>query len=367
VVNLWATWCQPCLAELAAWADAKESLASAGIRVLCLAADAPEDAIDVRMAVVKPMQDRLGLPFETGLASTALLENLDAVQRVLISRPSPLALPCSILLDSEGKLAAFYRGPVSVAQLTSDARILTHTTRESHRTHAVPMPGRHYVTPAPPDLAAIPGKLLDLSAAEMAFDYLERHISPEALESDPALASSLSSGKIADLYHRAGVLLAKRSSFGDAEAALRKAWRHERSRTTSANALAGMLHSMGRSADAVALYREILENHQRDVAAMNNLAWILATDPDDSLRSSTEAIAIAEALCSVTENRSVGALDTLAASYAAGGEFEKAARTADKAIAIFRASSIDEAAVSGIASRLAGYREGKPHVAPVPR
>jgi tetratricopeptide (TPR) repeat protein len=367
VVNLWATWCQPCLVELSAWAREKERLATAGIRVLCLATDAPDDAIDGRMAIIKPVADKLGLPFETGLASSALLEHLDAVQRVLISRKSPLSLPCSVLLDSEGNLAAFYRGTVSVAQLTSDARVLTRTTRQNHRTHAVPLPGRQYVIPAPPDLAAIPAKLLDLSAAEAAFDYLERHISPEILKSDPALASILTPGKIAGLYSRAGAELAKRSRLGDAEGALRKAWQYDRSQSTAANALAQLLHSIGRSEDAVAQYREILEIHEGDLTAMNNLAWILATDPSDSIKSPREAITIAEKFCDATANQSAGPLDTLAAAYAAAGEFERAVQIAENALALLRALPGNEALASPIELRLAGYREGKAYTEGSPK
>ena len=362
VVNLWATWCQPCLSELSEWTREKERLDSAGVRVLCLASDAPDDTIEGRMAIVKPVMDKLGLQFESGLATSALLEHLDAVQRVLISRQSPLALPCSILLDPDGKLTAFYRGPVSIAQVISDAQVLTHTTRENHRTHAVPLPGRHYLVPAPPDLAAIHEKLLDLAAAEAAFDYLEKNISPEILQSDPALASVISPQRISDLYSRCGAWLAGSSRFGDAETALRRAWQYDHSNTTAANALAQLLHSIGRSQDAVAQYREILKVQESDLASMNNLAWILATDPSAAVRSPTEAIAIAEKLCSATENQSVGPLDTLAAAYAAAGEFEKAVQAAEKAVAMVRATSGNGQATSAIAARLAGYQNRKPYL-----
>jgi len=53
----------------------------------------------------------------------------------------------------------------------------------------------------------------------------------------------------------------------------------------------------------------------------------------------------------------------LGAAYAAAGEFEKAAQTAEKAIAVLRACSGDEAAAAAaMKARLARYQEGKAYV-----
>jgi tetratricopeptide (TPR) repeat protein len=111
----------------------------------------------------------------------------------------------------------------------------------------------------------------------------------------------------------------------------------------------------GRIGEAVALYREALARDDAHPAATNNLAWLLATARDTSVRSPEEAVAYAErgAARDVANPR---ALDTLAAAYAAAGRYEEAVRTATKA----RMHAPEGSALIGeIESRLALYRSGR--------
>ena len=67
---------------------------------------------------------------------------------------------------------------------------------------------------------------------------------------------------------------------------------------------------------------------------MYNLSWILATAKDDAIRNAAAALTHAQRLCEVTEYRGPGALDALAAAYAAVGDFPQAVESARKAIEI---------------------------------
>ena len=65
--------------------------------------------------------------------------------------------------------------------------------------------------------------------------------------------------------------------------------------------------------------------------ALNNLAWILATHPDETIRNGKEAVRLAERACEKTERKIPLMLGTLAAAYAEAGRFDDATSTAKEA------------------------------------
>jgi cytochrome c-type biogenesis protein CcmH/NrfG len=65
--------------------------------------------------------------------------------------------------------------------------------------------------------------------------------------------------------------------------------------------------------------------------ALNNLAWILATDSNAELRDGAEAVRLAERACELASGRQTVFIGTLAAAYAESGQFEKAVTTAQRA------------------------------------
>ena len=120
-----------------------------------------------------------------------------------------------------------------------------------------------------------------------------------------------------------------------------------------------LLSGLGRSREAMALYRQVLKSSPDLVPALNNLAWILATDPETNNRSGAEAVRFAERACALTRRQVPILLGTLAAAYAEAGRFSEAVQTAQ--------SARDLAAASG-QSPLAGrfqklmelYQSGRP-------
>jgi tetratricopeptide (TPR) repeat protein len=88
----------------------------------------------------------------------------------------------------------------------------------------------------------------------------------------------------------------------------------------------------------------------------NNLAWLLATVPDSSLRNATEAIRWAEACASATNHRDPGILDSLAAAYAEAGRFSEAVEWQTRVVELAppgRRGSYDD--------RLTKYQLQRPH------
>lgn len=101
--------------------------------------------------------------------------------------------------------------------------------------------------------------------------------------------------------------------------------------TKATRAKARLLVRVGQSAEAADCLRKALAG-PADAELINDLAWLLATTPDDRLRDGAQAIALAQAACAATEHRRPEFLDTLAAALAASGRFEEAARIEQAAI-----------------------------------
>jgi len=87
----------------------------------------------------------------------------------------------------------------------------------------------------------------------------------------------------------------------------------------------------------------------------NNLAWLLATAPDSTVRDGPRALALAEQLVA-WKHDDRAYLDTFAAAYAELGRFEDAVRTQRRAVAgLGRGALRDD-----YRRHLKSYEEGKP-------
>jgi tetratricopeptide (TPR) repeat protein len=125
------------------------------------------------------------------------------------------------------------------------------------------------------------------------------------------------------------------------------------------------LGQLGRSREAATRYREALKLNPNLAGALNNLAWVLATSPDDGLRDGAEAVRLAERACELTHHGEPLFLGTLAAAYAEAGRFPEAVTSAEKAEQL-----ANDAGLSAVAAKsrqlLELYRAGKPYHEPAP-
>lgn len=106
--------------------------------------------------------------------------------------------------------------------------------------------------------------------------------------------------------------------------------------------------------------REVNEALHLQPALINGLtpfAWLLAAHPDERTRRPAAAQSLATRIVAATERGDAGALDALAAAYAAQGDFEAATRVVTEALAL-----ADAASAPAMRGRLALYREGKAFV-----
>ncbi len=87
-------------------------------------------------------------------------------------------------------------------------------------------------------------------------------------------------------------------------------------------------------AAAIAQFQKVLELDPRYITAQNNLAWLLATCPDNSLRNGQKAVELAQQAVQLSGGDSPEILDTLAAAYAEAERFTEAVKTARQALAL---------------------------------
>ena len=63
-----------------------------------------------------------------------------------------------------------------------------------------------------------------------------------------------------------------------------------------------------------------------DTTSLNDLAWLLATAPEPRVRNPHRAVALAQKCCGLSHWSNAYSIDTLAAAYAASGNFGQAVR-----------------------------------------
>jgi Flp pilus assembly protein TadD len=125
------------------------------------------------------------------------------------------------------------------------------------------------------------------------------------------------------------------------------------------------LAGQGKTAEAIGHLSRSVELQPDYVEALNGLAWALATDGSSKIRDGARAVALAERACELAGDTHPLLLDTLAAAYAESGDFDGAAATARKAMALARSAGRTDWAQDiekrlGLYEQEIAFRSGSP-------
>jgi tetratricopeptide (TPR) repeat protein len=121
----------------------------------------------------------------------------------------------------------------------------------------------------------------------------------------------------------------------------------------------GLAYEMrGTYGSALADYSKAIEIDPNGARAFNNRAWLLTTCPEESVRDAKMALADAKTAVRLTGGRNRDFADTLAAAFAANGDFKSAVDIQQRVIA---ATAKDDPLLELLNLRLKQYQEGKPY------
>ena len=112
---------------------------------------------------------------------------------------------------------------------------------------------------------------------------------------------------------------------------------------------------MGAHNKALKYYEKALDLDEDDDHVLNNLAWMLATSPDDEIRDGKRSIELGIKACEVTDYKEAHILSTLAAGYAETGDFEKAREWSAKSVEL-----ADDSNREDLEKELESYKKDKP-------
>jgi cytochrome c biogenesis protein CcmG/thiol:disulfide interchange protein DsbE len=107
LLNFWATWCEPCLAEIPTFARWQQQYGPAGLQILGVSMD--DDAQPVQRFLKK---NPLGYPVMIGDTTLAKLYG------------GVLGLPLTYLIDAHGNIAGRYLGETDLQAMEAQIRAL---------------------------------------------------------------------------------------------------------------------------------------------------------------------------------------------------------------------------------------------------
>ena len=103
VVNFWATWCPPCREEMPAFSRVHEKLADKGVQFVGIGIDTPDNIINFQKT--------------TPVSYPLLLGSYDALKLTVELGNKSSALPFTVILDRQGKIAHTHTGRLSESEL----------------------------------------------------------------------------------------------------------------------------------------------------------------------------------------------------------------------------------------------------------
>ena len=164
----------------------------------------------------------------------------------------------------------------------------------------------------------------------------------------------------APAHHNLGAALAMRGQIDDAIVHFRRAVEIAPDFALAHSSLDRALAIHERLLKTLAERRELLQSRPDDVALLNATAWLLATNPNESIRNGSEAVELARWAVRLSGGRQPAILGTLAAAYAETGQFANAVQTAQQALVL--ASTENKVALAdALRAQIKLYKAGSPY------
>ena len=415
LVNIWSATCPVCVQELGEWSSHAEEFQRRGLAIMAVNADVGNEELRPGSVI-----DQLATPLPWCTATPESIQAVDYFQRAMLDRWQPLPVPTSFLLDQDGQAVVIYKGAVSAQQLWEDLSLL-ELDPERVRDVATPFAGQWLRSVPGGEPTAVSKQMIDHRSVNMAIAYLGRFIethkgaSPgrladtyyvrglllESQKRFPEAVSSLQQaaklkpndlrahsdlarlldqfGKLPEaqkewlaaykinpenyeVQHGLAANLLRQRKFKASAQLLERVLAQRPDDAVAHFRIATAYRNLKKWRAAKASYSRALEEQPNMILAANNLAWMLATHPDPSLRNGARSVSLAEQACKATQYKEPHFLDTLSVAYAENGEFERAAETARKAVGIMKSNErISPESIRPLVARIKEFEANKPY------
>jgi tetratricopeptide (TPR) repeat protein len=163
----------------------------------------------------------------------------------------------------------------------------------------------------------------------------------------------------AEVHYNLGLALKSQGKLDEAIKHFRRALQVRPDLAEAHNNLGLALTMKGDLDEAIEHFREAVRLKPDYPAPLNRMARILAMHPEPKLRDPGQAIELAKRAAELTGHKDATILETLAAAYAATGQFDQAVKTAEAALSLATAARADELA-NHIRKQIQIYRQAKP-------
>ena len=264
LVTFWSSDCPHCQKELEALSQGYQDLQSEGLEVIALSVDElsdPEKGADRARQMV--MENKY--PFVVGKATAQMAAAFQILHNLQIAIHRQLPLPSSFLIDEYGRLAVIYKGPVTVAQVSSD---LEHSRGDR---------GKRFM-----DAALFPGSNLSHARVDeiaqkkaVRLSYRFGNDLQQAGRPDLALAQYLDAIRLkpdfTEAHYNLGVACRQMNLIDKALDSFRRATECDPDSSEAHNALGEMLGAKGRLAKALQQFEKAFELDGENSLARENM------------------------------------------------------------------------------------------------
>lgn len=162
-----------------------------------------------------------------------------------------------------------------------------------------------------------------------------------------------------DIHINLAQALFDQASFGEAATVLDDVLKHRSTDPDAYYLVAATYLSRSRFASAIGVLRRGVDKFPADIRLITRLAWVLATCPDETVRSGSESLRLALQASQLSGFRDIGSLDALGAAYAESGRFGEAVDAVRRAVE--RAATAGNTRLSeDLRERLERYEQHRP-------
>ena len=164
----------------------------------------------------------------------------------------------------------------------------------------------------------------------------------------------------ADLLFTLGTLYTEKRLYDKALTAYEASISADKKNWMAVRARADLLLNIGRQKEALAGYDKAIKMQPKNSGLLNNLAWLLATSPDKTIRDGKRSIELGKKACELTKYDKPHIISTLAAGYAETGDFDTAKKWSTKALELGKKQKLEKELIDALKEELKNYQEKKP-------